>query len=112
MEGREYIEKTYWVRIYISGPLEMIEQCCREFVLDGLCVTVTPTKYIFTHGEETGVVVELINYPVYPTMDNDIWRTATELADFLLDNTHQGSYTVMDPTKTYTFDRRAVVKTK
>jgi hypothetical protein len=109
MDGKVYrLEQSYWVKIYISGPIEMIDQCCREFVLDGLCVNVTETQYIFTHGEQQGATIELINYPVYPKTPEEIWDTAIDLANFILDNTHQGSYTVMDPDQAITFDRRKI----
>lgn len=110
MKGSTYhLKSSYWVRCYISGPIEMVKQCCREFVLDGLCVTVTPTTYIYTHGEESGVMIELIRYPKYPNSPGskkDNWNTMVELADFILDQTHQGSYTVMDAENAITFDRR------
>ena len=106
MKGVEFHNSSYWVRIYISGPIDMIDQCCREFVLDGLCVNVTKTQYIFTHGEQQGATIELINYPKYPDTSENLWDKAIELADFILDNTHQGSYTVMDAEKAVSFDRR------
>jgi hypothetical protein len=104
--SQTYTSITNWVRIYIAGPVPLIEQCCREFVLDGLCVTVTPTNYIFTHGEQSGAIIELINYPKYPSTPEEDWDQAIDLANFLLDNLHQGSYTVMSPEKVITFDRR------
>lgn len=108
MIGLTHNEQSYWVRIYVSGPIPMIEQCCREFVLEGLCVTVTPTNYIFTHGEQTGAIIEIINYPVYPSSPEEQWDKAIDLANFILDNTHQGSYTVMDAENVITFDRRTI----
>jgi hypothetical protein len=32
----------------------------------GLCVTVTPTKYVYTGGQEPGCIVGLIHYPRFP----------------------------------------------
>ena len=112
MDGKVYrLEQSYWVRIYISGPIDMIKQVCREYVLCGLCVTITPTTYIFSHGEEEGAMIELIRYPKYPDSpgdESDCWDVMCELAEFICDNIHQGSYTVMDPDQAITFDRRKI----
>lgn len=98
---------TYWAKIYIAGPINIIEQTCRAYALEhGLCVTVTPTKYIYTGGEETGAEIGLINYPRFPTEPETIKQTALHLADLILHDTHQGSYTVMCPDETTFVDRR------
>jgi len=93
---------SYWVRIYVAGPLNIIEQTCREYVTNaGLCVTVSPTKYIYVGGEENGVIVELINYARFPASADDIWTHAKTLANKIISESHQGSYTLLD-------DRRSV----
>ena len=103
----EHTVETYWARIYIAGPLSEIEQVCREFCTDvGLCVTVTPTKYVYTGGEETGVIVEMINYPRFPSKPDDIKQKAFKLADQILMLTHQGSYTIMTPDESTYYSRR------
>jgi len=99
--------QTYWVRIYTAGPLQTIEQICREYVTEvGACVTVTPTKYIYTGGEETGVIIELINYPRFPSKEIDIWVSAETLAEKIMLGACQGSYTLMDPNKSFYVSRR------
>ena len=98
---------TYWAKVYIAGPLDQIEQICREFVMDvSLCVTVTPTKYIYVGGEEVGVEIGLINYPRFPTEHEKIKRTALDLARKIMLETFQGSYTVMCPDETIYYSRR------
>lgn len=100
-------EPTYWVRLYLSGPLPVIEQTCRrECYLRGLCVTVEPTRFIYTGGEETGAVVGLINYPRFPSTPDEIWSRAVRLAGRLLDDTFQHSILLMDPAKTVWITRR------
>lgn len=65
---KQIIENTWWVKIYTSGPISRIEQVCREECYeDGLCVTVTPVKFIYTGGEELGAEIGLINYPRFPS---------------------------------------------
>lgn len=105
----EKVTETFWAKIFIAGPLDVIEQTCREFVLEGLCVTVTPTKFIYTLGEETGAEIGLINYPRSPTNPDDIMEKACRLAHEVMLATHQGSYTVQSATDSYYFDRRAEV---
>lgn len=100
-------ERTYCVKIYISGPLDVIEQTCRKECLEeGLCVTVEPTRFIYTGGEETGAVVGLINYPRFPSTPEAITDRATQLALDLLDATFQHSVLIMTPTRTEWITKR------
>ena len=94
-------EDTYWARIYLSGPLEAIEQACRSHCLtEGLCVTVAPTRFIYTGGEETGAVVGLINYPRFPSSPEEIALKAKDLAEVLLSATCHHSALIMTPERT------------
>lgn len=97
---------TYWARIYIAGDVTEAERICRTFVMCGLCVNVTPTNYLYTGGSETGVIVELINYPRFPSSPEDIRNQAENLASSLMFGLCQGSYTIMYPDDTEYFDRR------
>lgn len=108
MITRRELEPTYWVRIYISGPKDIIEQACREFCFAaGLCcVTVTETKYIFTGGEETGVIIELINYPRFPKPWEKIRDQAQHLAKMLCDRCRQHSVLIMDSDETMWLSQR------
>jgi hypothetical protein len=91
-------ETTFWVKIYASGPIEIAKQVIRENVLEkGLCVTIEPTTFIYTGGEEQGYVIGLINYPRFPTTRNVILKRANKLAKQLLRATHQMSVLVMTP---------------
>jgi hypothetical protein len=46
----------------------------------GLCVTVTPTTFIYKDGREEGAVIGLINYPRFPTTKKKLKQTAEEIA--------------------------------
>lgn len=102
------IADTYWVKIYISGPTDVIEQTCRAYCKKvGLCVTVAPTKFIYTGGEETGVEVGLANYPRFPVEDFGILdEHAVGLGMELLEATHQNSFMVMTPVTTCWYSNR------
>lgn len=94
-------ETTYWARIYIAGPIEVAKQIIRaECLRQGLCVTVEPTDFIYTGGEERGYVVGLIQYPRFPDTEQGIYERAVDLAKKLLEGTHQLSVLVMTPTVT------------
>jgi len=104
------IEKTvttFWAKIYISGPIEIAEQIIRQECLrEGLCVTIEPTKFIYTGGEEEGYVVGLINYPRFPTTSKLIWDRAMSLANLLLEGTYQHSVLLMSSTETLWLTKR------
>jgi hypothetical protein len=92
---------SYWVKIYISGPIDVAKQILRrECKLVGNCVTIEPTTFIYTGGEEDGYVVGLINYPRFPKTKNQLWEGAMYLATLLRIETYQDSALVMSPEKT------------
>jgi hypothetical protein len=91
------ITKSFWANIYMAANLESAEQVCREFCLSGMCVTVTRTNYIYTKGEESGVVVGLLNYPRFPRSDEQIITAAKDLGNMLMERCCQGSYLIQTP---------------
>lgn len=96
-------ESTFWAKIFIAGPVDQIEQVCREYVLTGLCVNIKQNKYIYTHGEETGVEIELINYPKYPAEFEMIEAKAFGLAKSIMNKICCGSFTIMTPATTTSY---------
>jgi hypothetical protein len=57
-----------------------LEDCCQRFCDKvGLCVTVTPTTFVYKDGREPGAVVGLINYPRFPKTFDAIRELADEL---------------------------------
>lgn len=99
-------EPTFWAEIAIAGDYNDARNACRAFCEDGLCVTVTRTSFIYTGGEQSGVLVRLINYPRFPSTHAEIERKAMDLADYLRRALYQDSYTVITPEKTTWFTRR------
>ena len=69
-------------------------------------MTVEPTRFIYTGGEETGAVVGLINYPRFPSTPEAILFRARELAMRLLEATCQHSVLVMTPDQTQWISKR------
>lgn len=93
--------------IFIAGDHQQAKQVCREYCLEvGLCVTVEPVDYIYTGGEEAGVRVGLINYPRFPSTDEELLLRARELADRLMHRLCQHSYSIAGPDTTEWVSRR------
>lgn len=98
---------TFWVRIYLSGPIEVAKQTIRrECLQEGLCVTIEPTTFIYTGGEESGYVIGFLNYPRFPSTAEAILDRAKHLAHALLEDTYQNSALLMTPETTIWVTKR------
>lgn len=81
----------------MSGPIEMAKHAVRyECFQEGLCVTIDPTTFIYTGGEEAGFVVGLRNYPKFETPRVRLRERAEALAHKLLEATFQHSAMIVD----------------
>lgn len=90
--------KPYSIQIFIAGDYETAIKSSREFCDNvGLCVTVTHTNYVYTGGCEPGVIIGLINYARFPKQPYEIVIKANTLADKLLVDLNQQSYTIQGP---------------
>jgi hypothetical protein len=98
---------SYPVSIFIGGCAADIEDQCRTYCDEvGLCVTCTPTTFVYTGGEEDGYIVGLINYPRFPSEPAAIWAHAEVLAERLKTDADQQSYTIQAPDRTVWFSHR------
>lgn len=105
--SEEQLCPTFGATIYIAGDEQTAKHICRQYCFEvGLCVTIEPTTFIYTGGEEAGVRVGLINYPRFPTTPDAIFETACALGDKLMHGLCQHSYSVVGPNKTRWFSRR------
>lgn len=68
----------------------------QNYVMDGACVSISKEEYIYTMGNETGIVVNLINYPRFPKEPYELLNQAMELGEMLIQALGQGSCTVVD----------------
>lgn len=103
-------EPTYTAKIYLSGDIEVIKQECRKYCMEvGLCVTINPTLFVYTGGEEYGVEIGLINYPRFPATPDKIKAKAIELAGRCRDACYQHSYLILDPMETIYNSKRQPV---
>lgn len=99
--------KTYWAKIYLSGPIEHAKQIIRADCLrEPRCFTIEPTTFIYPGGEEAGYMVELINYPRFKVSQIEILKRGRDLALKLISGTFQRSALLMTPDKTEWITRR------
>lgn len=99
--------KSYNVQIYCGlkegyegkiHSLESVEDLMQKFVDEKKeCVTVTPTRFIYTQGSEPGVIVGLISYPRFPKTDLEIKNRAIEIGKVLLMAFKQNRLTITTP---------------
>ncbi len=98
---------SYPVSIFMAGDIDHAIHHCAAYCDDvGFCVTVSPTTYVYTGGQEAGFIVGLINYPRYPATTDEIFRAAREIADKLRMHLYQDSYSIQTPTETHYFSWR------
>lgn len=94
-------EPTVVVQIFIAGDIGQITNYCRYFcMLQGLCVTIEPTTFVYTGGLETGAAIRLINYPRFPSTEEALMDLAERLANELIKQCSQWSAIVIGPTET------------
>jgi hypothetical protein len=99
---------SYPVSIFIAGDYADAVISCRRYCDEvGLCVTVSPTVYVYTGGEEAGVVVGLINYGRFPKEPPAIFAAAEALALRLIEELGQESASIQAPDKTVWISFRA-----
>lgn len=92
---------SYQATIFIAGDLEKARAGCRMYCDEiGECVTVTPTEYVYTRGEETGVAIGFINYGRFPRSRDVIFARACNLARRLLIILGQDSASVVATDRT------------
>lgn len=77
---------------------DLVRDYCNDV---GLCVTFTPTEFIYTNGNEPGVVIGLINYPRFETTSDVIKAKAFAIAQILKHTLEQSRVSVVCTDKTY-----------
>lgn len=109
--------KTFWATIFVGTKnikediiyhLGVAEYICQEYCNEvGLCVSFTPTTYIYTKnpqrlnsGQEPGIIIQLINYPRFSDSLENIEKKAVKLAKLLKKQLRQYKITIMMPEKT------------
>ncbi len=93
---------TYWVKLFMAGNIQQAKKHLGLLCFDiGLCVTVEPTTYVYTGGEEKGIVVGFINYPRFPRKPEELWDIAKGIGNNLRVELNQWSFSLMDANRTW-----------
>jgi hypothetical protein len=87
--------------------IEEVKSYCQEYCdLNGFCVTVTPTTFIYKEGNEDGCFIGLINYPRFPSSPENILTTALKIANDLMIEFRQNKVSVICSDKTYMIESK------
>lgn len=101
------VQSSFSVTVYIAGDLQDARRTLRRLCLPGgLCVTLTPTEFIFAGGVESGVAVGFVQYPRFPEPPERIWERANGVAEALMEDLHQWSALIDGPTETVWLNRK------
>ena len=91
--------------VFIAGDYTLALDVCRKFCMKvGLCVTVEPTEYVYTAGQESGVRIGLRAYPRFPKTPINLH--AVGLAKELMKELCQETALVVTPEQTTWFSNR------
>jgi ferredoxin len=103
--------QTFVANIYLGlkedydGGIKFIEEVydiCQQYCNGvGLCVTVSPTRFIYTNGYEDGCCIGFINYPRFPSTNEKIIELAIKLAEILKQDFKQNRVSIVTRDKTY-----------
>lgn len=97
---------TFTVDIHMAGDIALAGQIIQRHAIDnGMCVTLLPQSFIYTGGREEGFRVGFINYPRFPEEPDVILAKAKMLADLLMHELGQRSYSIVTPIETIWFLR-------
>lgn len=102
--------KTYTATVYVGTkeratgevrPLGLAREYLKDFASGGgVCVSFTPTEFIYKDGMEPGIVVGLINYPRFPESLESIKAKALAIAEGLQAIYRQLKVSVVFPDET------------
>jgi len=86
--------------------LDLVKKICKKYCDDvGLGLTITQTEFVYTDGDEPGVIVGLINYPRFPSSPFQIKFLAGSLAAILLHELKQERLSIMYPDETVMLEK-------
>jgi len=106
------IEKTFQATISLGfkegyegkvHELNEVIEICKKYCNDvGLCVTITPTHFVYTNGYEPGCFIGFIQYPYFPDTKENIKYKAIKLANKLMREFKQTKVSIICTDQTYT----------
>lgn len=92
---------TFNVSIHMAGDIRFAAHTLQRWAsYKGMCVSLTPETFIYSGGREEGFKVGLINYPRFPSHSSEILKLAEMLAESLMIDLGQYSYSIVTPVET------------
>ena len=92
--------KSFFAAVHLAGSYSQAETLCRQWVMRGACVQLLPCSYIYTGGEEDGVVARIMQYPRLERPEQEILDMAIELGGYLAQEMCQVSFSIETPYNT------------
>ena len=97
------LKEGYDGKIHLS---EEVESLCQEYCDEvGLGVSIIPLKFVYTKGNEEGCIVELINYPRFPSDNETIRQHALSIGKMLLEELGQLRLSIVCSDRTYLLEK-------
>lgn len=96
---------TFYANIHVAGDYDTARAACREITYTfGFCFQIHKVDYIYTGGEESGLLIRVINYPRFPRDPEEITNLVTEFGKIIATKLCQKSFTVETSTDTMYFE--------
>ena len=106
--------KTFEAKIFVglregySGSEHAIwevENICQKYCDEiGLGVTVTPTNFVYTNGNEQGAIIGLIRYPRFDKHPDEIKDITKKLGKLLAVKFCQERFSIVYTDETFTYE--------
>lgn len=97
------------VRVWMAGDYDAARVFTRRWCSErGACWALSPVDYIYTGGEERGLVATLIHYPRFPRSEPEttLMAEAREFGEALMVDLGQQSFSIEGPRETVWITRR------
>jgi len=112
--------KTYNVQIWVGfkeqydglvHTIEELKKICQDYVNDiKPCVTLNPTEFIYTGGNEPGALIGLIQYSRFHREESEIVSIAINLANKIMEMFGQFRVSIITPEMTYMLKNSKLIK--
>lgn len=97
--------ETFYANIHVAGDYDVARSACREIAYGfGFCFQLHKVDYVYSGGEESGLLIRVINYPRFPRTPEEITKLTVEFAKIIADKLCQKSFTVETKTDTMYFE--------
>jgi|AGFS01.1.fsa_nt_gi hypothetical protein len=96
---------TFYANLHIAGNFDVCQQECNRITYEfGFCFQVSKVEYIYTGGQESGMLIRVINYPRFPRDPEEITKLCTQFGFRLAEKLCQKSFTLETSTDTMYFE--------